>query len=838
MAVFIASLYYFSRDIKEVIFNIDNTTVIEETSLPYITISTAGEEVNLLHAYTSNLDANSVREAVTVLDEDKSFEVLINQQEHEIKKLNYEVREFVGNTLLESDSISVFKDIDGKKAALVTIGSELTLGKEYAIKITLITSESRKMYFYQRVKIYQNAYLSEKLSFIMDFHDSIKDKQAAESIVKYLEPKANADNTSLAYVNINSNFELVTWGNIKPVFLTEIVPTVLEIYPDIASVELEYFIEAEISGSVETFRVKEFYRVRYTTERMYLLNYDRWMEAMFDITLASISKSELKLGISSNNNVEHLISSDSNKVAFVRNNELWFYDLFNNTITSVFSFRQEKTDYIRDIYDQHNIRILNMDDQGNVDFMVYGYMNRGQYEGRVAVILYKFYSAEDRIQEIVYIPVNEPYQKLKERLGSFTYVNEKSIFYFHLYNKIYSYNVITDELKILADNIARDKVVYLEDINYVAWQVDYDTDKSREIHIMNLESEETEIIYSRTGYNIVLLDTIDSNVIYGYVLEKDITTMPDGRVIFPISNIEIAAVDKSVLKTYNKPGYYVTEVKVYDNIIELTLVTRGQVNNRVYFYEAPTDYIMNQIQSSKSLMEVTTRITDQALTELYLSLPDGFKLEDLPKVSNSVSTVITEDPTIRLQEINRLGNTYYAYISGGIQGEYGEAGEAIAIARDNIGIVLDDSNNIIWERGIKSVKNVLTEFEAARWNVLPDMSLENCIKLLLDYQEVNVNLDQISTFDQSAYEILTKISKQAPIRLTGITLEDVLYYVSKGRPVIAMKNGCDAVLIYGYDTNNVMLIDPSKDKVVKLSLEDCRTLFEEAGNIYLSYIEE
>ena len=37
---------------------------------------------------------------------------------------------------------------------------------------------------------------------------------------------------------------------------------------------------------------------------------------------------------------------------------------------------QDESDYIRDVYDQHNIKIVNIDENGNIDFMVYGYMNR------------------------------------------------------------------------------------------------------------------------------------------------------------------------------------------------------------------------------------------------------------------------------------------------------------------------------------------------------------------------------------------------------------------------------------------------------------------------------
>ena len=141
---------------------------------------------------------------------------------------------------------------------------------------------------------------------------------------------------------------------------------------------------------------------------MYLLNYDRHMEALFDIRNASVAKNELKLGISDDYEVPYVASADQKKLAFVRNKELWFYNLEDNDIVKVFSFVQEESDYLRDRYDQHDIRILNMDAEGNMDFIVYGYMNRGQYEGRVALVLYQYIRAENRIEELVYILLMNP----------------------------------------------------------------------------------------------------------------------------------------------------------------------------------------------------------------------------------------------------------------------------------------------------------------------------------------------------------------------------------------------------------------------------------------------
>jgi len=186
---------------------------------------------------------------------------------------------------------------------------------------------------------------------------------------------------------------------------------------------------------------------------MYLLNYERRMESVFDINLTSLAKSQFKVGITNQENMDLVTSADDTKLAFVRERELWYYNLAENDAIKVFSFRQEESDNVRDIYDQHNVRILNLDDDGNIDFIVYGYMNRGVYEGRVGIVLYRFYSGENRIEELVYIPTNVTYQILKEQLGEFSYVNQFSTFYFTIHNTIYAYNLITSNLTTVATDI-------------------------------------------------------------------------------------------------------------------------------------------------------------------------------------------------------------------------------------------------------------------------------------------------------------------------------------------------------------------------------------------------
>ncbi len=838
IAVFIGALYYFSGDIKIVVFDVENTTKMEAATFPLITIKSGENNINLLHGYSTNLAANTVRETVIPLDMNKTFEVIINEEAYDIKKLNYEVREFVGNALIETDSVSVFTEEGNRKTARIKLKSDLVTEKEYAVKITLITSKSEKMYYYQRVKMYENAYLTEKLDFILYFHEAIMDKTKAEEITKYLEPSASADNSTLAYVNINSGFEQITWGGLRPVILTDIVPDIREIYVDTATVELEYYMEAEVAGILEQYRVTEFYRVRYSIDRMYLLNYERHMEALFNINLASISGNELKLGITADPQVPSLISADRMKLAFVRNNELWFYDLENNIVTKVFSFRQDDTDYLRELYDQHSIRVLNMDAEGNLDFMVYGYMNRGHYEGRVAIILYRYIRAENRIEEMVYIPVEEPYQTLKENLGELAYVNSKEVFYFHLYNNIYSYNLITRELSEIAGNITSDQVVILKTLSYAAWQENSNPRVNKKIIIMNLESGAMETIEATPGHTIRLMDEIDSNLIYGYVVESDISQLMDGSIMAPLSTVEIASVDKQILKSYSKNGYYISGLQVKDNIVELRRVKKINENGRLAYVFTDQDYIMNQVRAEEKPIAITQRVTDQALTEYYMSLPEKFDMNQLPKVLDTVNTIIAVDPTVRLPFDEQKQLYYYPYIGGEIRGAYANASDAIAVAKENIGVVWNNNQQLIWERGVKATKNTIADFENMTWSASSENTMEACIQLLLNYQKVNVSAGKLSVDQSSAYEVLVKHSKYTPVRLTGVTLEDALYYVSKGRPVIAMTDVTNAVIIYGYDAFNIMVIDPRSNTTRKLGIGDSANMFADAGNVFLSYLEQ
>ncbi len=839
IVIFVGAIFYFSRDIKEVVFNQDNTTVMEDATFPLVTIKTNERVINMLHGYSSNISADKIREGVAPLGTDQTFEVLFKNEKQKVKKLNYEVRELVDNKLIESSSVSVFEDSGENKSAKIKLNATLTTGKEYAVKIALINSKSQKLYYFQRVKVFGEAHIKENIDFVMDFHKAIMDKKTAPTMELYLSNPTKLSTTpTLSYVTMeNSNMDMISWGTLKPKVVSEVVPTIKEIYQSMASIELNYYIEAKVGDNVERYHVIEFYRVHYDTDRMHLYNYERRMESVFDVGMADVSKSRLKLGVTNNTQISYMPSVDKNKIAFVRDGSLWMYNLSDNEITKVFSFQQKQSDYVRDLYDQHDIRILDMDAEGNMDFLVYGYMNRGQYEGHVGILLYRFIKAENRVEERVYIPVEESYQTLKENIGELSYLNAKDMFYFNIYNTIYAYNMTTGHLTEIAENIDHNQVVILPEGNRIAWQENPDLKASTKINIMNLDSGEKQTITAPEGYNIRLLDKIDTNIVYGFIKNNDIISMVDGTILAPIDSVEIADVNKTVLKTYKKSGYYVTGVSVKDNILELRRIKKSEGGSG--YESAPSDFIMNQVKAGTSLLGISTKSNDKGLIECYMTLPKEFKMKQKPKVVSTVNTVINQDSTLRLTQVEQKNLYYYPYVTGGIDGSYELAADAISKARDEVGVVFSSDNQLVWERGVQAMvgDNTITRIVDMNWSSTSSKSVESCIKLMLEYQGITLTMDQLDTQQSSAYEVLRTHSKLMPIRLTGTTLSDVLYYVSKERPVLAMKDSSHAVLIYGYDSLNIKVIDPADGGAKKIGMNDAKQMFESAGNIFISYLE-
>ena len=829
VAVFIASLFYFSRDIKEVVFRIDSTTQMSNTTFPVVTLKSQDSIINLLHGYAATMDSSQMRESITPIDSSQNLFLYIDEKESTVKKVNYELRNTFDNKLLESGSYSALEKSGTQKIAKLKFTSELEQGKEYALTLTTVTAESKKINYYTRIMLQPSMYVAEKLAYVTDIHNALLSKDTAESVSQYFESSKTAENTNLGQVDIHSSMDLLSYGSLPPEIVSEVIPTIKEISADIASIEFNYFIKGTTEDGEELFYVNEFYRVKYTPSRMYLLNYNRSMQAQFDITKFKHKEGLIKLGVSSGEAAELYLSEGATSVCFVRNGELWLYNLDENRAVRIFSFQQKNGDYIRDRYDQHDIQVVRMNVEGTIDFVVMGYMNRGNYEGRVGMILYRYFPSDTRIQELIYVPVDVPYQILKENVGSFSYMTYNDVYYFVLNQAIYCYNITTKNLVQLAGNMTEDSYIFSKEAGYIAWEEHEDDGTSKKIIVMDLETQATKTIEAEKNSYIHLLGKIDNNMIYGLVKEKDVYTAPNGEVVRPCYKIEIASASKEVKKTYQKSGHYVTSLEVKDNVIHLKRLKKSEQG----FVKAKDDHILNQSVVVEPPMKVVGKDSEQMLREYYIDVTKGKEIEKKPKTASTVNTIITDETTLRLEESNK-SEAYYVYAYGKIIGKYATAGEAVRVADTMVGVVVNQNQQIVWARGTRNSKVLLEVTPVLAQNGVSTM--EACIQMLGEVTKGKQYT--VSDIFRSDYlRIVSNQIKATMVNLTGASLEQIQYYINKGRPVIGIGETGSATLLIGYDGISFTVLDPKSGRKNKMTVKVAEKFFDEAGNVFLSFIE-
>ena len=135
---------------------------------------------------------------------------------------------------------------------------------------------------------------------------------------------------------------------------------------------LEYLVASKgINGELEYYNVEEYYRVRHTNERMYLLNYERNMEQIFRAENLEVYDNYIQLGIRSEE-IEFAYNEKGSIVSFVQGGELWCYNEANSQLSQVFSFIGNEGVDSRENYREHDIKIINVDETGSVNFVEIG----------------------------------------------------------------------------------------------------------------------------------------------------------------------------------------------------------------------------------------------------------------------------------------------------------------------------------------------------------------------------------------------------------------------------------------------------------------------------------
>ncbi len=828
LAVFLAALAVAEKAMNKGHNNM--TMEMADATLPVMMMDRGGVAYNELHGYTTVMDTAFERSTVTVLGESRNLSVRIDTYGRNVSALSMEVRSIDGGRLVEKTDITEYSTEDGVLSADFTLKDLLDKDTEYALVLILTLDENQEVYYYTRVIWSESLHIDEKLAFVKDFHERLYDRDAARELTKYLETNSLIeDNSSFHKVNIHSSFRQITWGELKVTEVVEPVIQLTEIGEQTASFLVNYYVSGGSGKETVYYRVKEHYRVRYTTERIYLLDYERTMTQMPNVD-RMCANDKLLLGITGTD-IPMMESEDGSNVVFEVNNQLFSYNSDSNKLTVIFSFFDEEHADSRTLYDGHSIKMLDVTEGGNVSFAVYGYMNRGRHEGEVGIQIYTYDSALNTIEENVYIPYDKNYAVLKAQMEQLLYLNREQQLYLMLEDVVYGVDLEKKTYYPMVEITRDDSIQVSVNNRIIVWQEGTDIYNCDQLNVRNLNTEVQKVITAGVGEAIRPLGFMGEDIIYGVANEEDIYQENSGRIFFPMYKVCICDSDGELLKEYRQDGMYVTDCSVEDNQITLQRVQRREDGS---YAEASQDHIMNSVEIEQGKYLIVAPSID--IYERYVQIQTRKTIDSKTMQILTPKEVVFEGGRELALEMGGDATKYFVYGAYGVSGSFSSPAKAVNLANSTAGVVVNQEGSLVWRKGNRVPRNqimAITETSVTE----EKNSLAVCLDTMLKYEGIIRNSDYLLAQGQTVLEILQENLEGAQILdLAGCDLDSVLYYVDRDIPVLALLNNGEAVLITGFNEYNIVVLNPEKGTLAKQGMNDSAEWLRENGNNFVTYI--
>lgn len=807
------------------------TMEMAPATLPMITMESGGVACNELHGNTVEMDVAYQKDCITLLGEGRQANFTVDTFGREITGISTEVRSIDGSRLIENSEVTGWKANGKSFSVSLTLKDLIDTNTQYSLTLILELEGEQKVYYYTTILWNDDVHISEILEFATDFHGKLYDKEVAKELTKYLEPNSKlTDNGTFHKVNIHSSFQQITWGSLEPVQEDAASIRLTQISGNVASLLMDFVVSTGEGKNKIYYNVEEYYRVRYTSERMYLLDYERTMTQIPDTT-RMYANDKILLGIT-DENVDMMESADGNTVVFSDMGQLLSYNAATNGLTVIFSFYDKDNADRRTLYDNHGIKILDVDEGGNVKFAVYGYMNRGRHEGETGIQIISYDNSMNTIEEEVYIPYSKSYAVLKDEMEQLLYRNRQQHVYFFLENGVYDVDLENRSAEQLVSIRQDDSLQVSENHEIIVWQEGDDINHSNQLNVRNLNTGEQTVIRAEDGEAIRPLGFMGEDIIYGVARESDIRTENSGQIFYPMYKVCISNSSGDNLKEYGQDGIYIVDCAIEGNQITLSRIQRSENGS---YQEILDDQIMNNVEEEPGQNKVVTADID--IYERYVQIQTKTTIDTRTiKVLNPKEVVFEGGRELTLDAVSEVSR-YYVYNAYGVQGIYSAPGKAVKEAYDSAGVVANDRGITVWLKGNRVSRN---QIMAIKEESVTDQknSLTVCLDNILRHAGITRNTEYDLAQGKTAIQILEEnMTGVQVLDLSGCSLDAVLYYVNQDIPVLAILEDGEAVLVTGFNEFNVVIMEPSTGKLYKKGMNDATTWFAENGNHFISYMK-
>lgn len=829
IVVFIAALITFCITTNK--GNKDMTTKQADATLPVMSFNLDKIKINTLHGYTTEMDPTKMRDCVIPISDDRKLSLSISTYGMAVDRISYKIRSMDGKRLVADDEISSFSNKDNTIQADVSMPNVMDENTEYLLVFT-ITSGQDNVYYYSRIMQTDGKAAAKVVEFAKKFHDETFIKDDKSFFTTYMET-TTGDRNTLAHVDLTSTVSQITWGSMAAAQYTNPVIALKEINDSYDVVTIDYVMSCvDGKGETEYYNVREYFRLRQTESRMYVLNYERTANQIFNSENSFISDSgSVMLGIRSSE-AEYRANEAGSVICFVQEGDLYSYDINNGMIIKVFSFRDAEGIDERENWNHHDIKIVSVDEAGSIDFVVYGYMNRGTHEGEVGTGVYHYDGLAHTIDEEAFIPSKTSYEVLKAEMGKMLYLNEKNEFYLMMDDSLYRINLGSMSVKKVVEGLSTGSYCASESNRYFAWVDSANQYSSNTIKVMDLKSGKTFEVKKGDDQYLRPLGFIGEDFIYGQANVADVVSDAAGNTTFPMNGLIILDTsDQSELKTYTPSGGYAEKISVDGYTVTIDLIAQ---NNGVYA-EIGQDTIMNREADSKQKIALDTSQSDTKLTVSAISIAGGKKPDKLKQLTAQM-TINSHDTAVDLKFDDNTVH-FYVYAKGDVIFASDNISDAIKQANDSMGVVIDSNQQYVWMRARKNAVNAFANIACNETDKDAD-SVVKSVSAMLTYNDVTVSVSELIGAGSSAVDVLkNNLPDKEILDLQGVSSEDIIFYISQGNPVFAMTGNTSAVLVTGYSSNGALYIyNPDNGATTSMSYEDADRMFYNGGLHFITYM--
>lgn len=802
--------------------NQDMTIEQAAPTLPLVSMVIQSEAFNTLRGFTADMDVTDAARYVNPVDEDRQIKGQIETLGTDVQAVKYEVRNNDGSRLIEAGDIRWKEKAAGVLDFEMKFKDLIAAGEEYLLVLTLQTEAHNEINYYTRFVYGEQFDLDAQLDFVRQFHENSFDKEKISEISSFMEPDKTADNSTLAYVNIHSAPSQVTWGGLEVKNITEPEIYITYLQDNFGGYTLDYYAQSTVNDVTEVYHVVENFLVSTFGENIYLLDYERTADHIFDYEADVYQNDKIYLSIQSKE-IPVTESDDGNMAAFVVNSSLYYYDDIENEINQVFSFFDGVEDDKRNRFLEHDIKVLGVNESGSIYYIVYGYMNRGEYEGKTGILLYSFNGQTKLNEEIGFYESTQSAAYVMQEVEKLAFLGREEKLYFMVDGNIVSYNFNKKESRVEVPYKEEQALFVSDDHSCVVVEND------NGVYFWYLETGVVRQIVIETEGEIIPQGFISNDFVYGIFYPQDGVLQSDGTYARYMQEIRIQDAQGEVRKQYRVEDVLITECTIQGNqiLLERMILENGTPKG------ISQDQIVASKPADKTYNKIAAALTGNYQTIQQVALKNKIDKNSLAHVESQ--EIFQEGHREILVKTDNKSTFYRVYNPWRVTEYTTDAGEAMQKADKLEGYARDLNGLIIWKKAATVTKNQIMaiEMEAAS---AERSSLNICLDIMLrqigNPKDTGAELEQGKT----CQEILANTQNDYVLMdITGASLTGMLYYTNQDIPIMVLYDTGEAILITGFNQFNIVVMDPVKKKLGYMSRSDAQEMLDETANQVFTY---